>query len=81
MSLRALVETTIHLESFRNIELFYQGLYYLKLRLYAEGGSNLFPIDQNDLKNRELATKTELFKKKPDLTEDLKSSNNRLPKS
>ncbi len=81
MSLRALVETTIHLESFRNIELFYQGLYYLKLRLYADGGSNLFPLDQNEIKNRELVAKTELSKKKSDQPEDLKSNNNRLPKS
>ena len=79
MSLRALVETTIHLESFRNIELFYQGLYYLKLRLYADGGSNLFPLDQNELKNRELVAKTELSKKKSDQPEDL--NNNKQPKS
>jgi hypothetical protein len=36
MSLKALVETVIHLESFRNIELFYQGLYYVKVRLLCE---------------------------------------------
>jgi hypothetical protein len=26
---KSIVETVVHLESFRNIELFYQGLYYL----------------------------------------------------
>lgn len=34
MSLRALVEIVVHLESFRNIDLFYQGLYYIKANLY-----------------------------------------------
>ena len=29
MSLRAILETIVHVESFRNIDLFYQGLYYL----------------------------------------------------
>ena len=36
MSLKSLVEAVIHLESFRNIELFYQGLYFLKCRLIFE---------------------------------------------
>jgi len=36
MSLKALVEVVVHFESFRNIELFYQGLYFLKCRLYSE---------------------------------------------
>jgi hypothetical protein len=36
MSLKSIVETVVHLESFRNIELFYQGLYYLKISLYSE---------------------------------------------
>ena len=36
MSLNSVVETVIHLESFRNIELFYQGLYYLKVYLYTQ---------------------------------------------
>jgi hypothetical protein len=34
MSLRALLEIVVHLESFRNIDLFFQGLYYLKVTLY-----------------------------------------------
>ena len=34
MSLKALVEVLIHLDSFRNIDLFYQGLYYVKLRMF-----------------------------------------------
>lgn len=36
MSLKSIVEAVVHLESFRNIELFYQGLYYLKCSLYTE---------------------------------------------
>ena len=43
MSLNTLVEATIHLESFRNIELFYQGLYFLKCRLYWE--KNMSDVD------------------------------------
>lgn len=34
MSLGALLEIVIHLEQFRNIDLFYQGLYYLKVKIY-----------------------------------------------
>jgi hypothetical protein len=36
MSLKSVVETVVHLESFRNIELFYQGLYFLKVYLYSQ---------------------------------------------
>jgi len=34
MAVRALLEIMIHLDSFRNIDLFYQGLYFVKIRLY-----------------------------------------------
>ena len=34
MSLRALVEIVVNLDSFRNIDLFYQGVYFVKLRLF-----------------------------------------------
>lgn len=34
MSLKALVEILIHVDSFRNIDLYYQGLYYAKLKMY-----------------------------------------------
>jgi len=34
MSLRAILEIAIHVESFRNIDLYYQGLYFLKVSLY-----------------------------------------------
>lgn len=36
MSLRSVVEVALHFESFRNIDLFHQGLYHLKTRLYLE---------------------------------------------
>ena len=36
MSLRGVNELVIHLESFRNIELWYQGLYFLSISLYHE---------------------------------------------
>jgi hypothetical protein len=34
MSLKALVEVLIHVDSFRNIDLYYQGLYYAKIKMY-----------------------------------------------
>jgi hypothetical protein len=33
MSLRAIVEVVLHLESFRNVDLYFQGLYYVTVRL------------------------------------------------
>lgn len=36
MSLRAIVEIVIHLESFRNIDLFFQGIYYTRFRLHSK---------------------------------------------
>ena len=36
MSLRAVVEIVIHLESFRNIDLFFQGIYYTCFRIYSK---------------------------------------------
>lgn len=41
MALRALLEIVVHLESFRNIDLFYQGLYYLKVNLYNKRGEEV----------------------------------------
>lgn len=40
MALRQIIELVIHIENFRNIELYYQGLYYLKFSCYynAEDG-------------------------------------------
>jgi len=36
MSLRAVVEIVIHLESFRNIDLFFQGIYYTRFRIHTK---------------------------------------------
>ena len=36
MSLRALVEIAIHIESFRNIDLYFQGLYYARIKLFQK---------------------------------------------
>ena len=41
MALRALLEIVVHLESFRNIDLFYQGLYYVKITLYSKKGEEV----------------------------------------
>ena len=34
MSLKALVEILVHLDSLRNIDLFFQGVYYIRVRAY-----------------------------------------------
>lgn len=39
MSLKALVEVLIHVDTFRNIDLYYQGLYYARLRMYYKKNS------------------------------------------
>lgn len=36
MQIRTVKEFVLHLESFRNIELWYQGIYHLKFNIYAE---------------------------------------------
>ena len=36
MSLRAVVEIVVHLESFRNIDLFFQGIYYTRVRVNSK---------------------------------------------
>ena len=36
MSLKALLEILVHLENFRNIDLFYQGLYFVKINLKSK---------------------------------------------
>ncbi len=38
MSLRAIQEFVVHVESFRNIDLWYQGAYLLSLQVYMEIG-------------------------------------------
>lgn len=34
MTLKALVEILLHVDSFRNIDLFFQGVYYIKFKMY-----------------------------------------------
>ena len=36
MSLKAIIEFLVHLESFRNIDLFQQGLYHIRVNIYQE---------------------------------------------
>jgi hypothetical protein len=66
MSLRAVVEIVIHLESFRNIDLFFQGIYYTRFRIHsrkkqqeilsARGTNNTTSNSQaNDKKNNTAA--------------------------
>ena len=46
MSLRAVTEIVVHLESFRNIDLFYQGLYYIRFRIFSRKKIPLTPAEQ-----------------------------------
>ena len=34
--MRAVVEIVVHLESFRNIDLFFQGIYYTRFRIHSK---------------------------------------------
>ena len=36
MSVRALIETVVNLDTFLNVDLYCQGYYYVKLKLYSE---------------------------------------------
>jgi hypothetical protein len=39
MTFRSLIDIVVHLESFRNIDLFYQGQYILRFQLYINDGN------------------------------------------
>ena len=41
MSVRSILEIVLHVESFRNIDLFYQGLYFLKFNIYMENNDQV----------------------------------------
>lgn len=42
MSLRAIIETVIHIEQFRNIDFYNQGLYFFRITLYNEKGTERY---------------------------------------
>ena len=42
MSLRAIVEFFVHLEDFRNIDFYNQGLYYFRVSVWHEKGGERF---------------------------------------
>ena len=62
MSLRAVLEVVIHLESFRNIDLFFQGIYYARFRIHSKkkgepgAGGHSQPADEG--KNEESKSNT-----------------------
>jgi hypothetical protein len=41
MSLRAILEVVVHLDTFRNIDLFFQGLYYVKVSVSNKKGDEV----------------------------------------
>jgi hypothetical protein len=42
MSFRAVSEILVHFESFRNIDLYHQGIYFLRCCLYYQKGDKLY---------------------------------------
>ena len=44
MSLQLLVETIVHFEQFKNIDLYHQGLYFLKTSLYHIKHGEVRPV-------------------------------------
>ena len=42
MSFRAVSEVLIHFESFRNIDLYHQGIYFLRCCLYYQKGEKFY---------------------------------------
>lgn len=42
MSFRSVVEVLVHFESFRNIDLFHQGIYFLRTCMYYQKGEKLY---------------------------------------
>lgn len=52
MTLKALVEILLHVDTFRNIDLFYQGLYFAKFRVYYRRNKN--PSQKLDQHKEEL---------------------------
>ena len=41
MSLKAYIDFVVHVEAFRNVDLYNQGLYQLKFQIYTENGSKV----------------------------------------
>jgi len=42
MSFRAVTELVVHFEAFRNVDLYHQGIYYLRTSIYHQKGNNLY---------------------------------------
>ena len=42
MSFRSVAEVLVHFESFRNIDLYHQGIYFLRVCLYYQKGDKLY---------------------------------------
>lgn len=60
MSLRAIVDIVLHLESFRNIDLFQQGLYHLKFEIFHTISSKKFSASPYNQYSRESSSKSSL---------------------
>jgi hypothetical protein len=41
MSFRAVTEAVVHFETFRNVDLFHQGIYFLRTSLYYQKDQNV----------------------------------------
>ena len=58
MSLRAIIEVVLHLESFRNIDLFQQGLYYLEFEIFHTLNGKKFSASPYIIHAAELSSKS-----------------------
>lgn len=49
MSFRAVAEVVVHFETFRNVDLFHQGIYFLRTSLYYQKESSVIQFKTNDI--------------------------------
>ena len=54
MSFRAVVESIVHFESFRNIDLYHQGIYFLRCCMYYQKGDKLYYAQPFSIFNQKL---------------------------
>ena len=82
MSLRAIIESSFHVEHFRNIDLFNQGFYSMRLRMYHNEGEKKiysFPLEitlsETSEKKREIVKEAGKAKDYADVTEGFLDDN------
>ncbi len=54
MSLRARSEFILHLEHFRNVDLFQQGIYFLKFQIFNEDSKKIYYANPYHFESRDM---------------------------